>query len=615
MLKTLIAVFLIPFNIFLSLFFVPVEKYAVPEFIKEETPPVNSNQTYDKIIGSGCEFYITRPVSENLNVIHSSDFGMSEQLNDNTDALNSAFAYCRDNPGTKLVIDEGVYKFSVSDKLVMDKLDTCFIDGSKAKFIFSQAGLFFSVSRCNCVEINGLTVDVDRINNPVDDVAEARNVNKENNTFDLVFFEKDDVNLDMEFQAISQCDPETLTFGAKGSNKENYVYMSPENIVKVEKISGNVLRITHDGAMSNYADGDRFIIRHHVYDGQVFSVNSKSENITFDGLRIYGGYGSGFGGGDLANHYQIINTYIGVDPEDKTGAHVSLGADAIHIANSGGFFNLENCDISGQGDDALNIHDGLGYVYDVSGNTLKIYASACRLNVGENLAFKDTNFVDMDYSAKIISSVQGTDCSTSKMITFDKDISDVIAPGCIAYNAAADSGNYVIRNNYFHENRARALLLQSDNGLCENNRFYKTEMQAIKIVMDIRPTLWQEGTGVNNLIIKNNTFDMCDYINEGEQITVDTYIDGHTAECYVFKNIQITGNTFRNFTSKLMKVMNVNGLDFSDNEIEACNAENYIEMLDYCENVNLNNHFTGKFGDIASVVRGKFKNVVLYNKI
>lgn len=615
MLKTLIAVFLLPFSIIMSLFSFPVEKYELPEIIKEEAPYVNQNQVYDKINGNGCEFYITRPVPDKLNVAYSSDFGMSEQLEDNTDALNLAFAYCRDNPGTKLVIDKGVYRFSLSGKLALDKLDTCFIDGSNAKFVFSQTGQFFSVSRCNCVEIYGLTIDVDRVNNPVDDVAEVKNVNKKINTFDFVFFEKEDVSPNMEIQAISQCDPETLTFGAKGSNKENYIYMSPENIVNVEKISGNVLRITHDGALSNYADGDRFIIRHHVYDGQVFSVNAKSENITFNGLKIYGGYGSGFGGGDLANHYQIINTVIGVDPDDKTGAHVSLGADAIHIANSGGFFNLENCDISGQGDDALNIHDGLGYVYDVSGNTLKMYASACRLNAGEDLAFKDTNFVDMNYSAKIISSVQGDDCSTSKVITFDKDISDVVTPGCIAYNAAANSGNYVIRNNYFHENRARALLLQSDNGLCENNRFYKTEMQAIKIVMDIRPTLWQEGTGVNNLIIRNNIFEMCDYINEGEQITIDTYIDGHTAECYAFKNIQITGNSFSDFTSKLIKVMNVNGLDFSNNKIEAKNAGNYIEMLDYCENIKLDNQFIGVYSDIASVVRGKFKNIVSYNKI
>ena len=30
--------------------------------------------------------------------------------------------------------------------------------------------------------------------------------------------------------------------------------------------------------------------------------------------------------------------------------------------------------------------------------------------------------------------------------------------------------------------------------------------QQIKIVMDIMPGLWYEGTGVNNLVIRNNEF-------------------------------------------------------------------------------------------------------------
>ena len=32
--------------------------------------------------------------------------------------------------------------------------------------------------------------------------------------------------------------------------------------------------------------------------------------------------------------------------------------------------------------------------------------------------------------------------------------------------------------------------------------------QQIKIVMDIMPGLWYEGTGVNNLVIRNNEFEL-----------------------------------------------------------------------------------------------------------
>lgn len=109
-----------------------------------------------------------------------------------------------------------------------------------------------------------------------------------------------------------------------------------------------------------------------------------------------------------------------------------------------------------------------------------------------------------------------------------------VAEGWTAYNTECNSSNYVIRNNYFHENSARGLLLQSSNGLCENNRFFKTMAQAIKVVMDIEPTLWQEGTGVDNLIIRNNTFEKCNYSDWGTVIEIGTNIAGRSAETAVF---------------------------------------------------------------------------------
>lgn len=541
-------------------------------------------QRADTIEGGNMKFEILRPVSEKLSVVHSRRFGMDPEAEDNTEAFGRALAYCRGNPGTRLVIDKGVYRFAESDKICLEDLRTCFIDGKDAEFIFSRTGVFFRIMHCDCLEINGLTIDVDRVANPVDDVFRVANANPDEKTLDFVFFQKEEVSKDMIISAITQCDPETLTFGAKCSSKEHYVYSNPSMIVSVEKTAPNILRITHNGAFSRYADGDTFIMRHHVYDGSVFSIGGETTNLTFDGVKIYGSYGSGYAVGDLANHYQIINSVIGVDPEDKTGAHVSQGADGIHIAGSGGYFYLAGCDIWGQGDDALNVHDGIGYVYEVDGNKLKMYSTQTRLNVGETLAFKDTRFNDLGFSATITSFDKADDSRTGKVITFDKDISGVVVPGCIAYSTVTDSGHYIIRNNYFHENRARALLLQSDNGLCENNTFYKVQGQAIKIVMDIITTLWMEGTGVQHLTVRNNVFDSCDYSGWGEQITIDTSIDGHRAECCVFKDINITGNEFKNFPKLVLNAMNVDGLKFTGNRIDKPDC---ILLQSYCENTDI----------------------------
>lgn len=605
MLKKILSILLLIPALILSNYQKPYEPDSVPENIVEEEPVTDEYRTNDKINGNGCLFYIARPLPQKLNEVHSSQFGMSPELEDNTAKLNEVLLYCKNNPRTKLVIDKGTYYFSESNKLSFDRISDCYIEATGAEFIFGSCGTFFNLSLCNCLEINGLTVDVDRVNNPVDDVLKIQNSDPKNHTTEFCFFEKETVDKDMIFSAITQCDPETLTFGAKGKNHECYIYQNPQVIKKVEQVTPNTLKITHDGVFDRYRNGETYILRHHVYDGQVFHIGNQSKNITFNNVKIYGSFGSGYGADGLASHYQIINSTIGIDPHDKTGAHVSQGADGIHIAGSGGFFNLENCDISCQGDDALNIHDGIGYVFAVDKNTIRMYSTQTRLNVGEYLAFKDSGFSELGFKAKISSFRQGESLGTEKVVTFEEDVSDIVKPGCIVYNTLTNSGNYVIRNNYFHENRARALLLQSDNGICENNRFYKVQGQAIKIVMDIRPSLWQEGTGVNNLIIRNNTFDACDYSEWGEQITIDSYIDGHYADCCVFKNIEITGNTFENFKTKIINAMNVNGLNFTGNKISATNINNRIVLQNYCKNVKIKNEYSGPFADIASIVKAK----------
>ena len=437
---------------------------------------------------------------------------------------------------------------------------------------------------CEGLEIHGLAIDHDRVNDPIDDVVSVCNADPDTHTLDFCFFEKTDIAESTVLKAVTQCDPNTLTFGASGSEKEVYFYTLDEPLKSVTKASPNVLRVTHDGCMDGFENGETYILRHHVYDGEGIRTENSS-HITYSGMKIYGGTGCFFVFGIGASHFQILDTFVGVDPQDKTGAHVSTAADAIHIANTNGCFRVEGCDISRQGDDALNVHDGLGYVESVSGDTVKIYASAFRLFNGDTLRFKDETYRNItDFSAVI---VDADTSGTLKTVRFDRDVSDVIHPGYIAINTAADSSGYVVRNNYIHENRARGFLLQSSCGLCENNRFYKTQMQAIKIVVDIIPDLWQEGTGVNTLKIRGNTFEQCVVGENSEVITLSTDLNGRPADGYAFENIEITGNTFTAFPGRLVNASNVNGFLFADNTVNADSIRNALSFGAYCENLQI----------------------------
>lgn len=569
MLTKLLALLASFLMLFQSAFPKEAEIRKSDDVLKEQPPQTSSLRTSDKITGAaGSEFYIERP-SKNLKEVNASQFGMSPEKADNFNEFKAALAYCRSNPNTKLVLGSGSYYLDNKATISINGFNNILIEGNDTTLVFSNVVSGLDISGCDCVEFRNIIFDWDWEKHPLSDIVVIRNADFKAGTLDFVFPENNAVDENMIFSAISECDPETLTYGAKYSNKEIYIYQQPDMIKSVTKTDKNVLHVEHDRQhFKSFKNGDTFILRHYVYDTCFASLNSESKNITFDGISLYGYPGSGFVVSSKASHFQIINSYIGVDPEKKDIHHTSLGADAIHIVNTDGCFNISDCDISGQGDDALNVHDGLGVVKSVDGNKIQLTASAMYMRKGDVLKFRDDRFNETAISAEI-AELQYHGDGTYYDITFTEDISDKIAADYIAYNTSCCSDNYVIRDNYIHENRARGFLLQSSNGLCENNKFYKTEMQAIKIVMDITHGLWYEGTGVDRLIVRNNEFEMCDYIATGEVITIGSNIDGETATSQPFTNIEITENTFRELSKRVLNANNVNGLVFSGNTIDA----------------------------------------------
>ncbi len=555
---------------------------------------VSENRTADEINGAnGTRFYIQRPKSERLTEVNASVFGLSENNEDNFSAFQSALDYCSQNPQTKLVIDKGTYFFRSENGLDANNCTDLLIEGSGATFIFSATGYKFFIRNSDCVEIRNLHIDWNWDESPLASVVTVSN--KASDTVDLVFKDAAHCSETLRLAAITQCDPETNTFGAKNSSKEVYLYQDATNIKSVRKIADNTLRVTHNGCMDHFENGETYILRHYVYDGTIFSLRDYSKNITFDNVSIFGSPGMAYICEGNASHFQIINCFIGVDPAYQGKRSVSMCADAIHIVNTDGCFNIAGCDISGMGDDAINVHDGLGYVSAVNGNTLTLIASAMRLAVGDTLAFKNDKFENTDVTAKIVS-VKALEGITKEVVA--DVVPGRVAAGWTAYNRECNSGNYVIRDNYFHENRARGLLLQSSNGLCENNRFYKTMGQAIKIIMDIEPTLWQEGTGVDNLIIRNNSFEKCNYSNWGSVIEIGTNIAGKSAETAVFTNIEICSNSFQDIPSMLMRANNINGLVFADNTVDtgdffdSAAKQGKLYFGKYCSNITYtDNHF------------------------
>lgn len=533
---------------------------APPENLAlENEPTTDEMRTYDRVDGvNDSVFYIARPNEKSCRSVNASDFGVSTAADDNYSAFCKAIEYCKANPNITLKVDGGKYYFRTDKAIMLDGLKNVLIDADGAQFIFENPN-YFHIVNCNCIEIRGLGItwnlDVSRLAS----LVKIRNASKESQSFELEFTELNEVSADIPIMAFTKYDSEALTPGTRQDFKENYVYQFPGSIKTVEKTGHNVLKVTHDGSLDNYTDGEVYLLRHHVYGGNAFNVYNTS-NITFSGIKLYAVAGMGWLIENRSEHFQLLGCVIGLDPEHDDN-RISTTADGVHIANTNGKFRISGSDFSFMGDDDVNVHDNIATITDkLDEKTIEIYTNANNFAAGDTAIFSSKGFDRLGFSAEV-TSVEG------KKLTFDKELPDYIVKDCIVSNGSIDSGNYVISGNYFHENRARGLLLQSNNGLCENNRFYKIMANPIKVIMDISSGLWLEGTGVNGLVIRNNSFVECNVVEWSAQISISTNIDGKSADSTLFYNITVENNSFDNFYGRLVDASNVSNLKICGNRL------------------------------------------------
>ena len=344
-------------------------------------------------------FYIARPDETSLTVINASQFGLSADAEDNTQAMRNAFDYCRQHPNTKLVIDKGIYHFSPEEDIYLNRLKNTLVDANNAEFIFSTPH-YFKIYACDNVEIRNMIVDWDWDTLRLGSLVKIENENDADNTLEIEFTELDEVDADIPLLSFMQYDPVDLVAGVHGSFKIYSPSVDMECIKTVEKVEGrpNVLKVTHSGALDYFRNDEVYLLRHYVYGGQVFNTVEESSNITYNNISIYGACGMGYVFAYGSNHYQIINSYIGLRPGAEDKYRISTTADGIHITNTGGYFRIDNCDLSFCGDDIINIHSNMFYIKSID-ESRKIMQGTVPNKIvepGHTLSFMDTDFNIID---------------------------------------------------------------------------------------------------------------------------------------------------------------------------------------------------------------------------
>ena len=553
------------------------------------------NYKLDEIHGvNDSVFYIKRPDEAALNIVNASDFGLSEQVADNTQAMRDTFTYCRDHPGAKLLIDPGIYHFSPEEDIYLNRLHDVLIDAQGAEFIFSTPH-YFKLYACDNVELRNLVVDWDWNTLRLGSLVKIENENDADNTLEIEFTELDTVDADIPLLSFMQYDPVDLVAGVHGSFKIYSPFVDTECIKNVEKVSGksNVLRITHSGALDYFRNDEVYLLRHYVYGAQVFNIVEESQNITFDNVSIYGACGMGYVFAYGSHHYQILNSYIGLRPGAENQYRISTTADGIHIANSNGYFRLDNCDLSFCGDDILNVHDDMFYIQSIDSSRTVMQGTAAIKIVepGHTLGFKDLNLSDLDYEATVASITRNGYEAT---ITLTEPLPDNISTDMLAYSKTRASANYVLTNNYVHATKGRGFVMNADNCLCDGNTFYRTCSQTLQVRTETPKSHVIEGTGAEHIQISNNVFTECNFGGRGDVITVESLLNGERLGNTPLSDIRILDNEFNACYQEPINADNVDGMTISGNLFRDCEE---MRIGSHCDNTVISTNLSLPKGD------------------
>lgn len=203
------------------------------------------------------------------------------------------------------------------------------------------------------------------------------------------------------------------------------------------------------------------------------------------------------------------------------------------------------------GDDIINIHDDFMDILkiDDSRTSFRGWATAGFVSDGEVIKFKNSQLGNIaDYEATVVSSK--TISGNEREIVLAEPLPDYITDDCYVYSGSHSSSHYVISDNYIHEARARAALLNDDYGLFENNTVYRMVSGAVQVRAGGKQDKYFEGEGACHVVVRNNTFEECNLGAGASIVNIGIELNDKEGTEIVLDDVRVEDNVFLNCIHK-----------------------------------------------------------------
>jgi len=306
----------------------------------------------------------------------------------------------------------------------------------------------------------------------------------------------------------------------------------------------------------------------------VFCENSS--NILCQNVTIHSCMGMGFAA-QLCENITLSN----FNTLKHDGRYYTANADATHFVSCSGKVIVENCTFECQLDDALNIHGMYTKVVRKANNELFVKemheaAKGIRIfRVGDRIQILDPVSL-IPYTEKTITEIEYINSDLIRLAVAE-DTDDVIV-GDSAENISY-TAELVFRNNIVRHNRARGILIASKGKTVIEDCLFISP--GVCVQFEANGEYWYESGGVNDVTIRNNTFERCGYFYK-EYPLINCVPRRAVAEGkYFHKKISVYGNKFivKDGSVKLAHFDNAEKIIFKDNIVtENDGKEPFVEL-------------------------------------
>ena len=529
-----------------------------------------------KIPTGAKEFSVDLPTPKNGLVVSAADFGLNENVDNAAAIINKALEHCRKTGASKLVIPRGTYKSFDGTQIIVQDFEDFTIDGQGSTIIINKnlrksGPSTLSIARCKRTLLENLNFDWDWNSNPLASVVEV--VGGNDKYFDIKFLEYEDFpQKDVRIGIFSAYDPKTKSVGIEnGKTLAFNMFVGRGKPVETQWIASNILRIK---TKNPFEAGELYRLQHSYYEYGCVSMLSNT-HLTLRNFNIYSCSGHAFTVSGTQKYWHFDNVNI-VRPPNSERRAITTTADHLHIAQSQGYMKMENCEFSLGADDCINMHDCSIIMDRESDETLlSVNARNSYLyNEGEEIELRQDDFSPAGFTGKVIEKTLVDKERKIYRVRLDKPIPEMKGVYFVLFSKKYDTRNMIVRNCYFHDNRARGVLILARDVTVENCRFFHNEMGAIKIETGFTGNSWCEGYGVENVVVRNCTFDTCNpsgSMTNGYERDIYMGVYLFTDPSYrktdypILRDIMFENNTFKDTFGVVAVVTSVRNLIFRNN--------------------------------------------------